>query len=76
MKLEFSSSKKYKLIEYYLLKYQIYSSGKGSNKKFINFLLEQIEMYFKQSLKIIYEYHIKQKKILFIGFPVSNSFFS
>jgi len=76
MKLKFSSSKKYKLIEYYLLKYQIYSSSKDSNKKFINFLLEQIEMYFKQSLKIIYEYHIKQKKILFIGFPVPNIFFS
>jgi len=75
MKLEFVSSKKYKLIKYYLLKYQIYSSSESKNAKLINLLLERMEMYFKQSLKIIYEYHIKQKKILFVGVPVFNNFF-
>jgi len=75
MKLKFITSKKYKLIKYYLLKYQIYSSSKKTDTKLVNFLIERIEMYFKQSLKIIYEYHIKQKKILFVGFPVLNNFF-
>ena len=58
-----------------MLKYQIYLSSESNNLKLINFLLERIEMYFKQSLKIIYEYHIKQKKILFVGFPIFNNFF-
>lgn len=62
MKLISDSSKKYKLIKYYLLKYQIYLNTKNSNKNSINILIETIELYFKQSLKIIYEYHIKQKK--------------
>lgn len=72
MKLISDSSQKYKLIKYYLLKYQVYLNTKNSNKNSVNILIEAIEMYFKQSLKIIYEYHVKQKKILFIGFPINS----
>ena len=71
MKLKTISLKKYKLIKYYLLKYQIYQNN-TNNKVLFNVLLENIEIHFKKSLKIIYEYHIKKKKILFIGFPVNN----
>ena len=63
--------KNYKLFRYNLLKLQIYSN------KFEKYVLdvsintlEQIEAYFKQALKIIFEYHKKQFKILFVGFPV------
>lgn len=75
MKLKISQLKKYKLIKYHLLKYQIYLSSELGNKKSSSFLLEKIEIHLKQSLKIIYEYHIKQKKILFIGLPILNKIF-
>jgi len=64
-------NRNFKLFKYNLLKLQIYS-----NKPFLdtinlsNNVLEQIEAYLKQALKIIFEYHIWQFKILFIGFPV------
>jgi ribosomal protein S2 len=54
-----------------LLKLQVYSNQphfKVAN--FSNNILEQIETYLKQVLKIIFEYHVCHFKILFIGFPV------
>lgn len=71
MKVNIVKNRNFKLFKYNLLKLQIYS-----NKLFINDInlsnnkLEQIESYLKQVLKIIFEYHIWQFKILFIGFPV------
>ena len=61
----------YKLFKYNLLKLQIYSNQ--SHFAVANFsvsVLEQIETSIKQVLKIIFEYHVCQFKILFIGFPV------
>lgn len=63
--------KDYKLFRYNLLKLQIYSNQ--NQKTLINFsnsMLEQIESFLKQMLKVIFEYHVCQSKILFIGFPV------
>jgi ribosomal protein S2 len=71
MKINSIKIQNYKLFKYNLLKLQIYSN------KFEKYVLdvsintlEQIEAYFKQALKIIFEYHKKQFKILFVGFPV------
>ena len=50
---------------------QIYSSKPSfDTADFSNNILEQIEAYLKQVLKIIFEYHVSQFRILFIGFPV------
>ena len=60
-----------KIRNYKLLKLQIYSNEPVSDFSTIsNYMLEQIEAYLKQGLKIIFEYHKRQFKILFIGFPV------
>lgn len=61
----------YKLFKYNLLKLQIYSNKPFfAIATFSNNMLEQVEAYLKQILKIIFEYHVCQFKILFIGFPV------
>ena len=58
-------NKKISLINYNLLKYQIYNID---NFKIVNTNLE-----LKQALKIVYLYNVNKKKILFIGFPYSKS---
>ena len=64
-------NKNYKLFKYNLLKLQIYSNQPHFTvANFSNSILEQIEAYLKQVLKIIFEYHVCHFKILFIGFPV------
>ena len=71
MKTQKGKYQKYKLFKYTVLKLQIYSNKPLLNALgFSNSLLEQIEAYLKQMLKIIYEYHVHQFKILFIGFPI------
>ena len=63
--------RKYKLFKYNLLKVQIYS--KQFQKDISNnsdYVLEWIEAYLKQALRIIFQYHKRQLKILFVGFPV------
>lgn len=71
MKVNLIKIRKYKLFKYNLLKLQIYSNTISFDiSNFSNNLVEQIEVYLKQVLKIIFEYHIHQSKILFIGFPV------
>jgi len=61
----------YKLFKYNLLKLQVYSNKPSlAIANFSNSMLEQVEAYLKQILKIIFEYHVCQFKILFIGFPV------
>ena len=64
-------NRNYKLFKYNLLKFQIYSNRSHfAVPNFSNSVLEQIETYLKKVLKIIFEYHVCQFKILFIGFPV------
>jgi len=63
--------KNYKLFRYNLLKLQIYSNQQHKTlTNFSNSMLEQIEAFLKQMLKVIFEYHVCHSKILFIGFPV------
>jgi len=68
MKLNRRCLKKYKLLKFYFLKYQIYLKDVKDLNTQINLTLDNIEIYFKKSLKLIYEYHSKKKHILFIGF--------
>jgi hypothetical protein len=64
-------NRNYKLFKYNLLKLQVYSNQHHFKvAHFSNNILEQIETYLKQVLKIIFEYHVWHFKILFIGFPV------
>lgn len=64
MKIEKKNLKKNKLLKINLIKTQLY---KKINNHFIN--LNDIIFRFKQTLQIIYKYHINNKKILFVGFP-------
>lgn len=61
---------KISLINYSLLKYQIYNLNNlnDQNFKFYNTNLE-----LKQALKIIYLYNKNKKKILFVGFPFNQT---
>ncbi len=71
MKTDKINNRNYKLFKYNLLKLQIYSNQPHFTvATFSNNMLEQIEAYLKQVLKIIFEYHVCHFKILFIGFPV------
>jgi len=69
MKVDKIENKKYKLFKYNLLKLQIYSKH---SHEFTNDLLEFLESHLKQTLKIIYEYHINHCRILFVGFPFTS----
>lgn len=61
----------FKLFKYNLLKLQIYSDKPFfDNVNLSQNILEQIEAYLKQVLKVVFEYHVWQFKILFIGFPI------
>lgn len=71
MKMNSITIRNYKLFRYNLLKLQIYSDKSFINTStFSNNVLECIEAYLKQALKTIFEYHIFQFKILFVGFPI------
>jgi ribosomal protein S2 len=71
MKTNRIKNQNYKLFKYNLLKLQVYSNKSFSiTSDFSISIIEQIEAYLKQALKIIFEYHVWQFKILFIGFPV------
>jgi hypothetical protein len=71
MKIKKVKYKNYKLFKYNLLKLQVYSNTLSFKKSnFSNNILEQIETYIKQVLKIVFEYHLYQFRILFIGFPI------
>ena len=70
MKTSRIKDRNYKLFKYNLLKLQIYSNQPLFTSNFSNSVLEQIEAYLKQVLKIIFEYHVSHFKILFIGFPL------
>ena len=71
MKTKKIKNSKFKLFKYNLLKLQIYSNKPFFNSiNLSNNILEQIEAYLKQVLKVIFNYHIWKFKILFIGFPI------
>lgn len=53
------------LVNLHLLKYQLY-------KNLINYDINQISIELKKSLKIIYLYQKKKKKIIFVGFPFNK----
>ena len=55
------------LINFNLLKYQIYNNN--TNQLVQSAKIEKITVELKQALKVIYLYNLKNKKILFIGFP-------
>ena len=72
MKNNSATIRNYKLFKYNLLKVQIYSKQfeKKNTSIISNYILEQIEVYLKQALKIIFDYHKRQLKIIFVGFPI------
>ena len=71
MKTNLIKNQNYKLFKYNLLKLQVYSNKSSfSTVNFSNQVLEKIQAYLKQVLKIIFEYHVCRFKILFVGFPV------
>lgn len=59
MKIKKINLKKYLLIKLYLIKYQIYTK---KYKNLTNVNIEQLEFNLKQSLNIIYNYHVNKKK--------------
>jgi ribosomal protein S2 len=71
MKINFIKTQNYKLFKYKLLKLQTYTKPIiFDTPNLSNTILDQIETYFKQVLKVIFEYHMNHLKILFIGFPI------
>lgn len=78
MKLKRIKHKKYKILKLHLLKSQVYQADlKNDNfNEFVNKSLEQSELHIKKALKVVYEYHCNNLKILFVGLPnVHNRFF-
>jgi len=71
MKLKEVKIKKYKLMRLYLMKYEVYKICPNSHES-IDVILDRIELGLKRILFIIYQYHIYNKTILFIGFPQSR----
>nr|QYC61889.1 ribosomal protein S2 [Stephanopyxis turris] len=82
MKLKKITQKKYNLLNYNLLRARVYLGSSKSSLHYLNFKylkgfinnfcifdLVQTNFHLKKSLKIIYEFHSLNLKILFIGFP-------
>lgn len=64
MKIKNIKTNKFKLTRLHLIKTKTY-------KNVDNEVNVHIESYLKKSLKIIYDYHCNNKKILFIGIPIT-----
>lgn len=71
MKLKKIKQKKYKLLKLHLLKSQVYRNNRNNNSfdEHVNKSLEQTELHLKKALKVIYECHLNDFKILFVGLP-------
>lgn len=67
MKIKKISSRN-KLIHFQLLKSKIYKK-KLTQKYFKEIEIDVYKLYFKKIAHIIYEYHVNNKKILFLNFP-------
>jgi len=71
MKLKKIGIKKYKLMRLYLTKYEAYI--KDNSFVFVSDrVLDRLEIGFKKALFVIYQYHVFDKRILFIGLPYSS----
>lgn len=57
----------HKLLELYLLKLRTYEQYDKKLKNVVTSNLDQSLIYFKKALKIIFKFHTKNKKILFLG---------
>lgn len=71
MKIKILKNCRYNILKLNLIKSKLYKpflkkNGTGDS---LVFGLEQIEFHLKKVLQVIYEYHINNKKILFIGMP-------
>ena len=74
MKIKKIKNPNFKLFKYNLIQLQIYSNEFFFNNIDLSLnIIEQIEVYLKQILKVIFEYHVWQFKILFIGFPIVSN---
>jgi ribosomal protein S2 len=71
MKLKSIRVKKYKLMRLYLAKYEVYKK-KGLTSVISDIVLDRLEIGLKKVLFIIYQYHVYNKRILFIGMPQST----
>ena len=71
MKLKHIRVKKYKLMRLYLAKYEAYKK-KGLTSVISDTVLDRLEIGLKKVLFIIYQYHVYNKRILFIGMPHST----
>jgi len=72
MKIKKIKNYKYDLFKLKLIKSKIYKTNLKNQKldHSLNIILEQIELHLKKILQIIYEYHVNNKQILFIGVPI------
>jgi ribosomal protein S2 len=73
MKIKKIKNYKYNLFKFKLIKSKIYKTNLKTIKldHSLNIVLEKIELHFKKILQVIYEYHVNNKEILFIGAPIS-----
>lgn len=62
------TNNKNKLIELQIIKSKLYKNVLGSTAQTIK--ISKTKLYIKKIAHIIYEYHINNKKILFINFPI------
>jgi hypothetical protein len=72
MKLKNIKIKKYKLIRFYLVKYEAYTKNKLVTSM-SGSVMDRLEIGLKKVLLLIDQYHRYNKKILFIGFPYSSN---
>lgn len=79
MKLKKIKISKSKLIKFQLIKFKTYKQKKNIfDKNTQKFNFESIELHLKKALQIIYNYHLNNKTIFFIGVPqkLKKKFFS
>nr|YP_009495534.1 ribosomal protein S2 [Psammoneis japonica]AWQ64264.1 ribosomal protein S2 [Psammoneis japonica] len=71
MKIKTIKNHKYNLFKLKLIQSKVYKTKirKLFFDKSLDVFLEDIQLHFKKVLQIIYEYHINNKRILFIGVP-------
>ena len=73
MKIKKIKSFKYKLLKLQLIKSKVYKKKikKQNYDNSVNIVIEQIELHLKKALQIIYEFHLNNKRIFFIGIPLN-----
>lgn len=71
MKIKKIKSFKYKLLKLQLIKLKVYKKKikKQNYDNTVNIIIKQIELHLKKALQIIYEFHLNNKRIFFIGIP-------